>query len=242
MASASIAVASGSSSGQAALLLSRAAELGAAGDHAVALALLAGDEAAGPAAWLRFSGMVRRIVRRTLGQHQDAEDVVQDVFLRVFQQIASLRDARAFRAFVIAIAVRAAQHHLRQAGSAPVQAHAGTGSMADEVRASADVESQHAWLRFDRVLGRIRERDRTVFVLRFIEGRKLEEIAHLLGTSKPTIQRRLARAKERVRFFAERDVFLIEYACREDRRAFASSAQNCEKKLQIDSAAKLGGV
>jgi RNA polymerase sigma-70 factor, ECF subfamily len=182
-----------------------------AADRELALALMAGDEAAPRAACLRFSAMVRRIVRRTLGPDEDAEDVVQDIFLRIFQQLSTLREPVALRAFVVAIAVRAAHCHVRRTSWLRQRARFDSCTPLDELGGNLDVESQYALIRLGRVLERVRECDRAAFVLRYVEGRKLDDIAMLLGSSKPTVQRRLARARARVNLLAQRDTFLMEY-------------------------------
>lgn len=61
------------------------------------------------------------------------------------------------------------------------------------------------------LLSRIRERDRTACVLRFIEGTQADEIADVVGASVPTVRRRFTRECARVTFLAGRDPFLSRY-------------------------------
>jgi RNA polymerase sigma-70 factor, ECF subfamily len=191
----------------------RAFELTEASDGDLALALIDAHPAAPRVAWSRFSPMVRRILRRILGPGSDVEDLTQEVFLRLFQQVPTIRDPIAFRAFVIAITVRAAQHQLRQARILRDKISSDAELMA-KLQGNSDVESEYAVIRFYQVLDRLRKRDRTAFVLRFIEGMQLDDIAETLRTSRPTVQRCLVRAQQRVRLLAERDAFLTDYVCK----------------------------
>src|SRR5262245_54082392 len=77
------------------------ANLTAIDDAGLARALIDRHPAAPRAVWARFSPMVRRIVRRSLGPEQDVEDVVQDVFASLFAKPSRLREPAAFRAFIV---------------------------------------------------------------------------------------------------------------------------------------------
>src|SRR5688500_3831674 len=63
------------------------------------------DGAAAQEAWREFGPLVFRVLRRMLGS-QDVEDVAQEVFLRVFNRIGTLRDPQALPAFVLAFTTR----------------------------------------------------------------------------------------------------------------------------------------
>src|SRR5262249_4426853 len=62
----------------------------------------------------RVAPMVHRMLRRTLGPGAEIEDVVQEVFLCVFQKVGGLREPRALRAFVISVTALTARYELRR--------------------------------------------------------------------------------------------------------------------------------
>jgi RNA polymerase sigma-70 factor, ECF subfamily len=179
-------------------------------DGALALALLAQDPGAPRLAWSRFSPLVRRMLARFFGPRIDVEDFVQEVFLCLFRQLRTLRDPGALRAFVIAITIRTARHQARRAHARRWLTFS-AGSGVEDVTSTSDVAAQHAVLRLYGLLSRIRERDRTAFVLRFIEGMQADEIAEAMGVSVPTVRRRFTRAWARVTLLASRDPFLSGY-------------------------------
>jgi len=182
-----------------------------ADDATLACALIAKNPAAPRVAWTRFAPLVRRILRRSLGPQHDVEDIVQDVFLCLFERVHTLRDPVALKAFVIAITVRTARYEIRRARVRRWVGLSRTAELPDLRVVNADSSSQHALIHFYRALNRINERDRTAFVLRFIEGMEAAEVAAALEVSVPTARRCFTRAWERVTFFAARDPFLVDY-------------------------------
>ena len=182
-----------------------------ADDATLARALIAKNVAAPRVAWTRFSPLVRRILQRTLGPQHDVEDIVQDVFLCLFQRVNTLRDPVALKAFVIAITVRTAHYEIRRARVRRWVGLARTSELPDLRVVEADANARNALIHFYRALDRINARDRAAFVLRFIEGREAAEVAAALNVSVPTARRRFTRGWERVIFFAQRDPFLVDY-------------------------------
>ena len=181
-------------------------------DSALADAASAGEAAARRLVWLRFAPLVRRISCRFVSRFLEEDDLVQEVFFSVFRSLPSLRDPAALRAFVIAVTIRTGKYQARRARTrARVEGYAAFSQLVCGRRAREDVHVQHALVRVDRLLQRIRERDRCPFVLRFIEGMKDDEVAQVLAISVPTVRRRCARAHERFNYLAQRDLFLAAY-------------------------------
>jgi RNA polymerase sigma-70 factor (ECF subfamily) len=188
-----------------------AVPLAEADDAALARALIAKQTAAPRVAWSRFSPLVRRILRRSLGPQYDVEDIVQDVFMCLFERVHTLRDPVALKAFVIAITVRTVRYEIRRARVRRWVGLSRTAELPDLRVVHADSTSRHALIHLYRTLDRINARDRTAFVLRFVEGMEASEVAAALEVSVPTARRCFTRAWERVTFFARRDPFLVDY-------------------------------
>lgn len=194
-------------------------------DALLACALLEKHPRAARVAWDRFSPMVRRMLRRSLGPQHDLEDVVQDVFLCLFQRVATLRDPRALKAFVIAITVRTTRYTVRRAKIRRWVMLSGTSEAPEAHALSADGNTQHALIHFYRLLDRLHERDRVAFVLRYIEGMAAAEVAEALGVSVPTARRAFTHAWERITLLAQRDPFLRGYLQKFENDAVDDSAQ-----------------
>jgi RNA polymerase sigma-70 factor, ECF subfamily len=180
-------------------------------DAALALALTAGEQDAPRLVWERYSPLVRRLVQRTLGPEHDVEDVVQDAFVCVFNRVHTLRDPAAFKAFVTSIAVLTTKYELRRR---KIRRWVGLkhASNVPDLRVIQDGDdSREALTRFYRLLDRLRARDRTAFVLRFIEGMEAADVAAALGVSTPTARRSYTHAWQRISVLASRDAFLADY-------------------------------
>lgn len=184
------------------------AALAAVDDAGLVQAILAGDPRAKRATWQRFVPLVRRIIRRSLGPEDDIEDAVQEVFLRLFTRIHTLRDHGALRAFVVSITMFGVRYEIRRRRLRRLVGLAPAAGLAELRVVHADHGSRMALSRFCKILERIGARERSAFVLRHIEELSDAGVAAALGVSLPTARRLSARAYERVTYLASRDAFL----------------------------------
>jgi RNA polymerase sigma-70 factor, ECF subfamily len=175
-------------------------------DPAIARMLLDGDRRASRAVWNRFWPMVRGMLGRTFGPAQDTDDLVQEVFLVLFDRAHTLREPRALRAFVISITAHTIRRELRRKAAARWFL---LGETRDAPARDADIDSREALTRLYRILDRLGSDERLAFVLRFFEGLELVDVAQATGVSLTTTKRRVAHAWERVVFHAQRDEALV---------------------------------
>jgi RNA polymerase sigma-70 factor (ECF subfamily) len=161
--------------------------------------------------WRRFAPMVFRMLRRTLGRDDEIEDLVQDVFLCVFQKAHTLRRPRALKAFIISVTVLTSRQELRRrwARRRLPATEDPPGVEAESITGRSD--AREALLRFYRILDRLRPTDRAVFVLRFMEALPLEDVSAALDISLATTKRRLARGRSKIELLVARDPFLANY-------------------------------
>jgi RNA polymerase sigma-70 factor (ECF subfamily) len=187
------------------------AGLGRMDDEALACALIAQQPAAARIAWQRFSPLVRRIVRRAIGPVGDVEDLVQDVFLRLFAKVHSLREPKVLKAFIISITTLTLRQELRRRKLKSWLGLRADPAALDLRVVHPDPMARQALERFYALLDHMSARDRTAFVLRFLEGMELIEVAAALAVSLATAKRCLARAQRRMQSYVERDPLLREY-------------------------------
>jgi RNA polymerase sigma-70 factor (ECF subfamily) len=177
-------------------------------DAAVAHLLLEGDPRAPRLAWHQFAPMVHRMLKRAFGPEHEVDDLVQEVFLTLFKRVHTLREPQALKAFVIAVTAHTIRYELRRR-KALRWLH--FGDLPDARAADSDLDSREAVVRLYRILDRQGASDRTVFVLRYLEGLELVDVSQALGVSLATAKRRVARAWRRVVASASRDEALIAY-------------------------------
>src|SRR5262245_16787470 len=179
------------------LILLPGAALSDSDDATLARALIARDPRAPRVLWQRFSPMVFRMLKRALGPGHDIEDLAQEVFLCVFEKVRGLREPKALKAFVISVTVLTTRHELRRRWVRRWVKLSHKGDLAETETITAttesDTDAREALARFYGILDRVNASDRTAFVLRYMEGLELTEVASAMGLSLATTKRRLSK-------------------------------------------------
>jgi RNA polymerase sigma-70 factor (ECF subfamily) len=182
-------------------------------DAALVAELRAGMPRAAARLWDQYAHLARRILQRMLGPSADVEDALQDVFLRLFRDLGTLREPSALRSFLIGIALHVATSELRRRRARRWLMLSDDGKLPDppSLPEPEFAEQRQALYALYALLDRIDTRRRTVFVLRYVEGLELAELALVLGCSLATCKRRVADAADRVCLLASRDPRLAAY-------------------------------
>jgi RNA polymerase sigma-70 factor, ECF subfamily len=178
--------------------------------HAVVAALKSGDEVAAAAFFREFEPLVERTMGRILGYDDELGDATQEAFLRAIRSLDTLRDPQALVDWLIQIAVFTATDFLRRRKRRRWLVFVGVRPTVEPIAAN-DEGARDAVRATYRVLDRMRPEDRTVFVLRFIEGMDFDALANAHDCSRSTIKRRLARATARFRLLARREPALARW-------------------------------
>jgi len=154
----------------------------------------------------RHSKAVFRVAFRMTGNEHDADDVVQETFLRAYRQIEHFEERANFSTWVHRIAINCSLDLLRSRGRH--DKHYG-GDTADEalqgeVRAddpqpdrlllSAELQKQ-----VTAALERLSGNERTAFILRHFEGMPVEEIGRTLGIQVNAAKHTIFRAVRKLR-------------------------------------------
>lgn len=176
-----------------------------ADDPALVRALVARQPAAAAAAWDRFSPLVRGLLWQSLGAFSDVDDLAQDVFLHFFRRIPDLRDPNALSSFIVGITIRVARGELRRRRLRRWLRLSDDGALPDVPTAGADIDAREALLRLYAILDKVDDEARLAFVLRYVQGLELTEVAEALGCSLATAKRRIAKANQRVAVHARGD-------------------------------------
>jgi RNA polymerase sigma factor (sigma-70 family) len=167
-------------------------------DGDLARALISGAAWATEATWNRFSPMVYSMAVRALGSEPEAEDVVQEVFYRLFLRAKTLRAPDSLRSFVVSFAIRILKWELRRKRARAWLSLADPETYVNLASESLDVESRDLLRRFYGLLNRLGPRDRLVFSLRRLESMTVEEVANVMELSVSTVKRSLDHASEKL--------------------------------------------
>jgi RNA polymerase sigma-70 factor, ECF subfamily len=141
-----------------------------------------------------YTGAVRRVLARILGPTSDLDDLVQEVFIRVVDKVADLREPAAFRGFVTGVAVFVAREAIRKRRRRRWLTFFAPEDL-PEPAAANETESVEALKAVYAILDTLAEDLRIPFALRFLEGMPLLDVALATGCSLSTAKRRVAEAE-----------------------------------------------
>jgi RNA polymerase sigma-70 factor (ECF subfamily) len=132
------------------------------------------------------------ICRRYVGQHQ-AEDVMQDSFIRVFQYLVQYRNEGSFEGWIRRVCVNTCIRHLEKAKRLQVEYKSDD---MPEYAVEADVINQMSANELMELIDRLPDGYRAVFNLNVIEGFPHKEIAEMLGIEESSSRSQLTKARK----------------------------------------------
>lgn len=177
----------------------------------------AGDRAAFEALVRRYDQQVLRLVMNVMRRPEDARDIYQEAFLKVYKNLHRFRFECSFYTWVYRVVTNVCLDHLRRRNSrpedqAPEPMGWGRGESADaldfferqqEVRSEANPErrllGREIGRQIDAALAQLSPRERVVFEMKHYQGMKLRAIGEVLGTSEETVKNSLFRATQKLR-------------------------------------------
>jgi len=163
-----------------------------------------------------FRGLVEEFKRKVyfiaydiVGDHQEAEDVSQDVFIKVYRSLSRFRKDAKMSSWIYQITVNTCIDVIRRRKAKPQVQLAdwglserygdlpGSGGAAPDPARSAEAALMRR--RIDLALTRVSPRERVVFVMRHFNDFKIREIAEALSVSDGTVKSLLFRALRKLR-------------------------------------------
>ena len=161
----------------------------------------ADDTAAFRELYNRHRADVARLVYRMLGGRGDLEDVIQEVFVQVHKSLRDFRGQSKLSTWLHRVTVNVVLMHRRAARSRPVFADEPLGEglvHGAEVAPDEDAERRERVRAFARLLDRLADKKRIVFVLHELEGISPTEIAKIVGAPVLTVRTRLFYARREI--------------------------------------------
>jgi len=171
-----------------------------------------GDRAAFNELMRLYQKRVFNIMYRFCGNSDDAKDLTQDVFVKVFRSLPTLKEDHKFKSWIITIASNTFKnryHYLKRRGSgrttsidSPIRTEEGEISI--ELPSSAPISDellhkQHIERIVQDKITLLKNDFKEVIVLREIDGLSYEEISEILKISIGTVKSRIFRAREELK-------------------------------------------
>jgi RNA polymerase sigma-70 factor, ECF subfamily len=181
-------------------------QLRLADDSAIVTAFLGGEERAFQELVERYQTRLLNFIYRTIGDRDRAEDLVQEVFIRVYRHLHRFDRSKKFSTWVYTIASNLAKNELRNRSRSPLvlfQTIQGTNDDEDRpvqfedttARPDDMYRKRHLRELVEQTVAQLPEHHRQVFVLRELEGKSYEEIAEITDCNLGTVKSRLNRAR-----------------------------------------------
>jgi len=179
-----------------------------ASDQAVVAQVRSGDEEAFGTLVMRHSGAIFRVAFRMTANEQDAEDVVQETFLRAYRQLHRFESRSSFGTWLYRIAINCSHDLMRQRQSKaaattsiddPDNPAAGTLEAASDGRPDRMAFSAEVQRTVESTMRRLSPLERSAFVLRHYEGRSIDEICGILGLNASAAKHSVFRAVQKMR-------------------------------------------
>jgi RNA polymerase sigma-70 factor, ECF subfamily len=177
-----------------------------------------GDKAAFELLVERHQHRVFAVARGIVKRQEDAEDVAQQVFVKAYFSLKRFDQRAAFSTWLYKITVNECWDLLRKRKARPLvyesdfndEQSSQFSAIERESAGGPDASERLAMRqRLGNMLDQLEPRDRSMLVLKEVEGFSVEEIAELLGLNANTVKVRLFRARRKI----------VEYARREERES-----------------------
>jgi RNA polymerase sigma-70 factor, ECF subfamily len=167
-------------------------------DGEIVRRIRAGDVEAFASLIARYRDRGARFATRMLGSVEDAEEVLQDAFVRAFRAIDRCEDPERFDRWFFSILA----NRCRSAGSriGRRQRTFVEESESTPIRTVSHPEDRNAWREeLALALGKLDAEQREAFLLKHVEDMSYEEMAGITGASVPALKMRVKRACDRLR-------------------------------------------
>lgn len=167
-----------------------------------------GDASAFRQLVLRYESQVAKTVMRFLGNTPAAEDVGQEVFIKLYQSLDSFRGDAQLGTYITRIAINLSLNELKRqqrrsfmglftgTKEAPAPLPLPDNTLTEEQRATQQLVHQALQL--------LEPKHRTVVVLRMLEGYKTKEVAEILQLPLGTVLSRLSRGQDKLKEIIQR--------------------------------------
>jgi len=141
--------------------------------------------------------------RHVLGHSEDAEDALQEVFLRLYRSLERIEAGRSLAGWLYRVTVNVCCSMLkkqrRDRGGASLDQVGQAQLAASSPEAESVMVHRQELELVERAIAALPPRERVAIVLRDIEGLTTCEVAEILGTSQTTVRSQVSRARLRIR-------------------------------------------
>ena len=139
-------------------------------------------------------------IRRMVVSHEDAQDVMQETFIRVYQGLSKLRQKELLKVWVYRIATNECIRHLTKVRERTITEVSEDDLLVRRLEASEHVDWEDVeGVRLQKAILQLSQQERTVFNMRYYDEMSYEEISQVTGTTVSTLKVAFHHAKEKIK-------------------------------------------
>ena len=168
-------------------------------DEQLVIEFKSGDERAFDILYARYADRLWKMIYGYTRDQDDAVDVLHDVFIRVYVHIGSFKTDRTFSSWIYRIAINCAKNYLKTRHKRMVLAEKEKQRVAlsDEEESPEERILKNEDLQyFSEAVDSLKDKFKTVFLMRFTERKQYADIAQVLGISERTAKWRMQKSIE----------------------------------------------
>jgi RNA polymerase sigma-70 factor, ECF subfamily len=182
--------------------------LGEKDDHSLIREFHAGDKAAFDIIVLRYKDRIFNLCLRFLGNYDEAEDTAQDIFVKAYGSLKSFRFESSFFTWLYRIAVNTCKNKIKSREYRLKKMSSGMDNMERSIELSlaerldgpvsnpfSDLEKKETMKALQLAIDSLPQDQKSVVILRDVQGMSYEEIADITGFKLGTLKSRLSRAR-----------------------------------------------
>lgn len=141
-------------------------------------------------------------VRRLVNSHEDADDLLQDIFVKIWAALPSFREEAQLFTWIYRIATNETLNHLNRMRLRAALSFEGISEELDRrVDTDTYLDGDKAQRMLLKAIARLPQKQRTVFCMRYYEDMPYEQISRVLGTSVGALKTSYHIAYEKVKTF-----------------------------------------
>lgn len=153
----------------------------------------------------RYRGKLFAYLYRLIGEKEEAEDLLQDVFIKAYRNLSSYDTSRKFSSWIYRIAHNEAVNHIKRKSLKRFISLDSITSVKDKLESSSTEDNAEVgWIRketnkeVDEAIDRLPLKYKQVLVLRYYSDKSYEEISDILGKPVNTVGTLIKRAKNKL--------------------------------------------
>lgn len=153
----------------------------------------------------RYQGKLFAYLYRLIGNREEAEDLLQDVFIKAYKNLHSYDASRKFSSWIYRIAHNEAVNYIKRKSLKRFISWEDISSTKDKLESSSTEEgADNMWIRkesikeVDEAINKLPIKYKQVLLLRYFSDKSYEEISEILGKPVNTVGTLINRAKKRL--------------------------------------------